>query len=40
MRVKQAVDGNSQKLYDKAYTPVGSVLRAEATVNHPEPFRV
>jgi hypothetical protein len=40
VRIKHAVDGNSQKLYDKAYTPVGSVLRAEATVNHPERFRV
>lgn len=32
-RIKHAVDGNSVKSYDKAYTPVGSILRAETTLN-------
>jgi hypothetical protein len=32
VRVKHSVNGNSVKLYDKAYTPKGGVLRAEATV--------
>jgi len=32
--------GNSLKLYDKAFTVVGSVLRAEATVHNGGDFRV
>jgi len=28
------------KLYDKAYTPKGSVLRAEATIHNADDFRV
>ena len=40
VRVKHRVNGNSVKLYDKAYTPKGSVLRAEATVHNGDDFRV
>jgi hypothetical protein len=40
VRVKHTVNGNSVKLYDKAYTPKGSVLRAEATVHNSDDFRV
>ena len=40
VRVKHSVNGNSVKLYDKAYTPKGSVLRAEATFNNTDDFRV
>src|SRR6516162_2104052 len=40
VRVKHSVNGNSVKLYDKAYTPKGSVLRAEATVHNGDDFRV
>src|ERR1700757_1389894 len=39
VRVKHTVNGNSVKLYDKAYTPKGSVLRAEATVHNGDDFR-
>jgi hypothetical protein len=40
-RVKHRVDDNSIKQYDKAYTTVGSVLRAaETTINDPSDFRV
>jgi hypothetical protein len=35
VRVKHTLNGNSLKMYDK-----GSVLRVEATINHPEDFRV
>jgi len=38
--VKHSVNGNSVKLYDKAYTPKGSVLRAEATFHNGDDFRV
>jgi hypothetical protein len=31
--------GNSLKAYDKAYTPVGSILRLEPTINEGAPFR-
>jgi hypothetical protein len=40
VRIKHQVNQNSVKLYDKAYTPQGSVLRAEVTLNHAEEFRV
>jgi hypothetical protein len=40
MRIKHQVNQNSIKLYDKAYTSQGSVLRAEVTLNHAEEFRV
>ena len=40
IRIKHQVNQNSVKLYDKAYTPQGSVLRAEVTLNHAEEFRV
>ena len=40
IRIKHQVNQNSVKLYDKAYTPQGSVLRAEVTLNHAEEFWV
>jgi hypothetical protein len=40
VRIKHSVNGNSVKLYDKAFTVVGSVLRAEATVHNGDDFRV
>jgi hypothetical protein len=40
VRVKHSVNGNSVKLYDKAYTAKGSVLRAEATIHNGDDFRV
>ena len=40
VRIKHSVNRNSVKLYDKAYTPKGSVLRAEATVHNADDFRV
>ncbi|HEY6372358.1 MAG TPA: hypothetical protein VIX37_17410 [Candidatus Sulfotelmatobacter sp.] len=40
VRIKHRVNGNSLKLYDKAYTPRGSVLRPEMTMNHEGEFRV
>jgi hypothetical protein len=40
VRIKHGVNGNSLKLYDKAFTVVGSVLRAEATVHKGDDFRV
>ena len=40
VRVKHSVNGNSVKLYDKSYTPKGSVLRAETTVHNGDDFRV
>jgi hypothetical protein len=39
MRIKHYIDGNSLKAYDKAYTPVGSLLRLESTINEVAPFR-
>ena len=38
--IKHSVNGNSLKLYDKAFTVVGSVLRAEATVPNADDVRV
>lgn len=39
-RVKYSLDGNTAKFYDKAYSEVGSVLRAaETTINRVEPFK-
>lgn len=39
-RVKFRFNGNSAKFYDKAYSPMGSVLRAaETTINTVEDFR-
>jgi hypothetical protein len=40
IRIKHGVNRNSVKLYDKAYTAVGSVLRAEATINNVADLRV
>jgi hypothetical protein len=40
VRIKHRYSDNSVKLYDKAYTPVGSVLRAELTIQRPEEFQV
>jgi hypothetical protein len=40
VRIKHALNGNSVKLYDKAFTPVGSVLRAEATLHNTDDLRV
>ena len=39
VRAKHSVNGNSVKMYDKAYTPVGNVFRVEATTNRPREFR-
>jgi hypothetical protein len=40
VRIKHSINGNSVKLYDKAYTPVGSVLRAEMTMHNGADIRV
>lgn len=40
VRIKHSVNGNSLKLYDKAFTEVGSVLRAETTVHNGDDIRV
>ena len=40
VRIKHRLGQNSIKLYDKAYTDQGAVLRPEVTINAPEPFRV
>jgi hypothetical protein len=40
IRIKHSVNGNAVKLYDKAYTPVGNVLRAEATLTNVADIRV
>lgn len=40
IRIKHAVNGNSVKLYDKAFTEVGSVLRAETTIQNGGDLRV
>jgi hypothetical protein len=40
VRIQHSVNGNSLKLYDKAFTAVGSVLRAETTVHNGNDFRV
>ena len=39
IRIKHYVDGNSLKAYDKAYTPVGSLLRLETTINEVAGFQ-
>jgi hypothetical protein len=40
VRIKHSVNGNSVKLYDKAFTVAGSVLRAETTIQNGSDFRV
>jgi len=40
VRIKHRLNTNSVKLYDKAFTAVGSVLRAEGTINDVADFRV
>jgi hypothetical protein len=40
VRLKHFAATNSLKVYDKAYTPMGSVLRTETTINDEEQFRV
>jgi hypothetical protein len=40
VRIKHTLNGNSVKLYDKAFTEVGSVLRAEATLHNGDDLRV
>ena len=40
VRLKHSVNGNSVKLYDKAFTAVGNVLRFEATIQNADDFRV
>lgn len=40
VRLKHRVNGNSLKLYDKAFTRLGSVLRAEVTIHNGDDFRV
>ena len=40
VRIRHAVNGNSVKAYDKAYTAGSALLRAEATVNNASDFRV
>ena len=40
VRIKHRLNSNSVKLYDKAFTELGSVLRAEGTINSVDDFRV
>jgi len=40
IRIKHSINGNSVKLYDKAFTAAGSVLRAETTIHNGSDFRV
>src|SRR5438874_12374025 len=40
VRIKHRLNSNSVKLYDKAFTELGSVLRAEGTLNDVSDFRV
>jgi hypothetical protein len=40
VRIKHYIDGNSVKAYDKAYTDLGSILRAETTINRVQMFKV
>jgi hypothetical protein len=40
VRIKHRVDRNSVKMYDKAHTAAGSVLRVEMTMNNEKTFRV
>ena len=39
VRLKHFVSGNSEKLYDKAYAEVGSVLRPECTIHNVDDIR-
>jgi hypothetical protein len=39
VRLKHSVNGNSEKLYDKAYTEMGSVLRPECTIHQVQDLR-
>lgn len=39
-RIKHYIEGNSVKAYDKAYTELGSILRAETTINRVKMFTV
>jgi hypothetical protein len=39
IRIKHRLNANSVKLYDKAFTSVGNVLRAEGTINDVSDFR-
>lgn len=40
VRLKHYLNGNSLKLYDKAFTAVGNVLRFETTIQNADDFRV
>ena len=40
VRIKHRYNQNSEKLYDKAYTTRGAILRAELTTQNPEDFLV
>jgi hypothetical protein len=40
VRIKHSVNGNSLKLYHKAFTAVGSIVRAETTIHNSKDFRV
>lgn len=40
VRIKHRLGKNSIKLYDKAYSEMGAVLRPELTLNAPQQFRV
>jgi hypothetical protein len=40
VRIKHRLGGNSIKLYDKAFTAVGNVLRGETAIHNVEDFRV
>jgi len=40
VRIKHRLNTNSVKLYDKAFTVLGSLLRAEGTLNNVDDFRV
>ena len=39
IRIKHYMDGNSLKMYDKAYSEVGSLVRIEPTINEVSPFQ-
>jgi len=40
VRIKHRLNNNSVKLYDKAFSIMGNVLRAEGTINNVDDFRV
>ena len=40
LATKHTLNGNSLKLYDQAYTALGSVLRPEMTMNNEADFRL